>query len=112
MNRSETGDLREKAKNWKCNNFSITEHRGDAAALLRKVARSIEQLGDIEILDLTYQPSADPSALEITVSVYFYFLSESKSRPQTQSKRRSGPKFAQEAALDRIAKGPAKKRTR
>ena len=68
--------LREEARNWKCQNLAITEHGGDAAALLRKAADAIEQLGDIEILDITYRRPTDPPALELTVSVYFYFRSD------------------------------------
>ena len=76
MSRDASGGLREQARNWTCQNLSITEHGGDAAALLRKIADAIEQLGDIEILDVTYRRPADPPALELTVTVYFYFRSE------------------------------------
>ena len=76
MNKDASGDLSEEARNWKCNNLAITEHGGNAAALLRKAADAIEQLGDIEILDVTYRRPADPLALELTVKVYFYFRSE------------------------------------
>ena len=76
MNKDASVGLREEARNWKCNNLAITEHGGDAAALLRKAADAIEQLGDIEILDVTYRRPTDPPALELTVSVYFYFRSE------------------------------------
>lgn len=76
MNKDAPRGLRKKAKNWICNNLAITEQSGDAAALLRKVADAIEQLGDIEILDVTYRRPADPPALELTVTVYFYFRSE------------------------------------
>ena len=76
MDESVPRGLREKARNWKCNNLSITEHGGDAAGLLRKVADAIDQLGDIEILDMTYRRPTEPPALELTVSLYFYFLSE------------------------------------
>ena len=48
MDKDAPGRLREQARNWKCNNLAITEHGGDTAALLRKVADAIEQLGDIE----------------------------------------------------------------
>lgn len=68
--------LREKASNWTCNTLSITDHAGDAAGLLRKLANAIEQLGDIEILDITYCAPTDPPALELTVSLYFYLRSE------------------------------------
>ena len=76
MNENVPRGLREKARDWKCNNLCITEHGGDAAGLLRKVADAIEQLGDIEILDMTYRRPTEPPALELTVSVYFYFRSE------------------------------------
>jgi hypothetical protein len=76
MNKDASGDLREKARNWKCLNFAITEHGGDTAALLRKAADAIVELGDIEILDITYRRPPDPPDLELTVTVYFYFRSE------------------------------------
>ena len=76
MSKDAPGGLREKARNWKCNHLAITEHSDDTAALLRKVADAIEQLGDIEILDITYQQPTDPPARELTVSVYFTFRSE------------------------------------
>lgn len=75
MDKDSSQVLREKARNWTCHNLAITEHSGDAAALLRKAADAIEQLGDIEILDITYRRPTDPPALELTVSVYFYFRS-------------------------------------
>jgi hypothetical protein len=76
MTKDAPRELRKKAKNWTCNQFAITEHGGDAAKLLRRAADSIEQLGDIEILNIAYRPSSDAADLEITVSVYFYFRSE------------------------------------
>jgi hypothetical protein len=85
MNKDASGGLREEARNWKCNNLSITEHGGDAAALLRKAADAIEQLGDIEILDVTYRRPGDPPALELTVTVYFYFRSEPREPAAARS---------------------------
>jgi hypothetical protein len=68
--------LREKAENWTCNSLAITDHGGDAAGLLRKAADAIEQLGDIEILDITYRRPPAPPLVELMVSLYFYFRSE------------------------------------
>jgi hypothetical protein len=76
MDESVPRGLREEAKNWTCNNLAITDHGGDAAKLLRKLADAIEELGDIEILNITYRPPTEPPLLEITVSLYFYFRSE------------------------------------
>ena len=68
-------NLREQSKTWSCNNISITDHGGDTVTLLRKLADTIEQLGDIEIMDITYRKPTDPSVIEITLTVYFYFIS-------------------------------------
>jgi hypothetical protein len=93
MSKSISGGLRERARNWTCQNLTVTEHGGDAAALLRKIADAIEQLGDIEILDITYRRPADPPALELTVTVYFYFRPESRELAAGRShKRRSKSK--------------------
>ena len=93
MSKDASGGLREQARNWTCQNLTITEHGGDAAALLRKIADAIEQLGDIEILDVTYRRPADPPALELTVTVYFYFRSEPRESAAGRSpKGRSRPK--------------------
>jgi hypothetical protein len=76
MNENVPNELREKARHWKCNNLSISDHRGDAAGLLRKIADAIDQLGDIQILGITYCRPTEPPALELTMSLYFYFRSE------------------------------------
>jgi hypothetical protein len=81
MDESVPRGLREKAKNWTCNNFAITDNGGDAARLLRKVADAIEQLGNIEILDITYSRPTEPPLLELTVTLYFYFRSEPDQVP-------------------------------
>jgi hypothetical protein len=72
MDESVPRGLREKAKRWTCNNLAITDSEGDAPRLLRKVADAIEQLGNIEILDITYRPPTEPPLLELTVTLYFY----------------------------------------
>jgi hypothetical protein len=76
MAKSKARGLREQAKKWTCNQFAITDHKGDTAKLLRKAADAIEQLGEIEVLNIVFRSPEDPSVKEITVSVYFYFPSE------------------------------------
>jgi hypothetical protein len=48
------------------------EGQGDVAALLRRVADTIEELGDIDVLDLVFhsEPTADEDRVNITV--YYY----------------------------------------
>jgi uncharacterized protein YlaN (UPF0358 family) len=77
MAKNKGSGLREQAQHWTCNHFSITDHRGDAAKLLRKAADAIEELGEIEMLNIVFQSPTEPSFKEITVSVYFSFPSES-----------------------------------
>ena len=71
--------LRADAKKWTCNQLAITNHQGEAASLLRKMADTLDKLGAISILDLTYARSKPPSQ-EITMSLYYSFLSEA-NRP-------------------------------
>jgi hypothetical protein len=77
MAKSKARELREQAKKWTCNQFSITDHKGDVAKLLRKAANAIAQLGEIEVLNIVFRNPPDPSFKEITVSVYFFFPDES-----------------------------------
>jgi hypothetical protein len=77
MAKSKARGLREQARKWTCNQFSITDHGGDAVKLLRKAADAIEELGEIALFNIVFRSPADPSFKEITVSVYFSFPSES-----------------------------------
>jgi len=77
MAKSKARALREQAEKWTCNHFSITDHRGDAAKLLRKAADEIKKLGEIEVLDIVFNSAGGRLYDEITVSVYFSFPSES-----------------------------------
>lgn len=77
MAKSKARGLREQAQKWTCNHFSITDHLGDAAKLLRKAASSISQLGEIEVLDIVFRSQGEPSFKEVTVTVYFSFPDES-----------------------------------
>lgn len=67
---------RDQARKWTCNQFAITDKRGDAVKLLRKVADSIKELGEVELLDIVYQRPMVPSITEVTVIVYFSFPGE------------------------------------
>jgi hypothetical protein len=75
MSDSPESTTHEEVRSWTCNQFAITNHDGNTIALLRKLADELEQLGPINILDITYNQS-DPSIGEITVSVYFSFADD------------------------------------
>jgi hypothetical protein len=69
----ERAKKREQVNKWTCNYFSITDHRGNAAKLLRKVADSIDELGKSSVLDIVFNGPSEPSFKEITATVYFTF---------------------------------------
>jgi hypothetical protein len=61
------------SKHWAISHFSQSNpngaDQGDVAALLRRVADSIDALGDVTVEDLTFhaEPTADEDDLTITV---------------------------------------------
>jgi hypothetical protein len=64
-------DWIEQVREWSANYFSVTDEDGDVPAMLRKVADSLDQLGDVEVLDVTFL--SDPDEAEATMTVYFRF---------------------------------------
>lgn len=46
-------------------------HQGDVAALLRRVASSIESLGDIQVQDVTFCTEATGDEDDLTMTVYY-----------------------------------------
>ena len=47
------------------------ENQGDVAALLRRVADSIDELGDIDVQDITFHCDVTDGEDDLTVTVYF-----------------------------------------
>jgi len=56
--------------------FSITDSEANAPRLLRKVADAIEELGEIELLDVTFCVETEGSQFEATMTVYLGFPDE------------------------------------
>jgi len=61
----------EQVREWTANYFSVEEPDGDVVALLRKVADAVDELGDVEVLDVTFLSDPDEEAASMTV--YFRF---------------------------------------
>jgi hypothetical protein len=61
----------EQVRGWTANYFSLEDGDGDVVGLLRKVADAIDQLGDVEVLDVTFLSNPDEEAASMTV--YFRF---------------------------------------
>lgn len=61
---------------WTINHFSQSnptgEGQGDVAALLRRVAQTIDDLGDVSIEDITFASSVTAGEDDLTVTVYFH----------------------------------------
>jgi hypothetical protein len=85
---TETDEWVKRAKSWRVNHFSLTDTKGDVPALLRKVARLIRQLGDVEVMDLTYQLEPSYPFNTCTITVYWYAKKPgSRSGAGTKGKR-------------------------
>ena len=46
--------------------------QGDVAALLRRVADSIERYGDIDVADITFHTAATEGEDDLTMTVYYH----------------------------------------
>lgn len=60
---------------WTINHFSQSnptgEGQGDVAALLRRVSRTIDDLGDVSIEDLTFTNRVTDGEDDLTITVYY-----------------------------------------
>jgi len=60
---------------WTINHFSQSNPsgagQGNVPALLRRVADSIEELGDVQVADITFSSSVSHDEDDLTVTVYF-----------------------------------------
>ncbi len=61
---------------WTINHFSQSNPagtgQGDVAALLRRVAQSIDDLGDVSVQDLTFASSVTAGEDDLTLTVYYH----------------------------------------
>jgi hypothetical protein len=53
-------------------NNSTGEGQGYVPALLRRIADSIEALGDVDVQDITFSRSATGGEDDLTMTVYYY----------------------------------------
>jgi len=60
---------------WTINHFSQSNPsgagQGNVPALLRRVADSIEELGEVQVADITFSSSVSDDEDDLTVTVYF-----------------------------------------
>ncbi|MEA3075882.1 MAG: hypothetical protein QOF60_790 [Actinomycetota bacterium] len=66
-------DAIERARGWTCQQFAVSDSEADVPRLLRKVADAIEELGDIDILDVTFCLEVEGPETEAKMAVYFSF---------------------------------------
>lgn len=70
---SDVGKFTEKVRGWKVNHFSISDEDNDVPRLLRQVADTMEQLGTIDVQDVTFCVQTEGGSLECEMTVYFDF---------------------------------------
>jgi len=66
-------------KGWTCQQFAMSDAEADVPRLLRKVAGAIEDLGDIDILDVTFCLEVEGPHFEAKMAVYFSFPDDAES---------------------------------
>ncbi|KQO60022.1 hypothetical protein [Curtobacterium sp. Leaf261] len=61
---------------WTISHFSqsnpIGEGQGSVPALLRRLADSIEELGDVDVQDITFASEVTDAEDDLTMTVYFH----------------------------------------
>lgn len=63
----------ERARRWTCQQFAVSDPDADVPRLLRNVADAIEELGEIDILDVTFCLEVEAPETEAKMAVYFSF---------------------------------------
>jgi hypothetical protein len=66
----------EQVKKWRTHVFSLADREENASALLRKAADAIDELGQIELLDITFSLQTRGQEFECQVTVYFVYQDE------------------------------------
>ena len=61
----------EQVEGWRCNHFTISERTANVSRLLRKVADALDELGAIDVLDVTFCTEVDAPQIHAKMSVYF-----------------------------------------
>jgi len=61
---------------WTISHFSQSnpkgDGQGDVSSLLRRVADSIDELGDVQIEDITFSSAIDDGEDDLAITVYFH----------------------------------------
>jgi hypothetical protein len=73
MSTEEDDDFKERVSGWTAHHFSITDKENNVPHLLRRVADSLERLGDIQVHDMTFCVQSEGPALECQITVYLEF---------------------------------------
>ncbi|GAA4693236.1 hypothetical protein [Nocardioides conyzicola] len=68
--------MNDEAREWTVLHFSQSnptgEGQGDVAALLRHMANSLDDLGDVQVQDLTFSSAVTDGEDDLTMTVYYH----------------------------------------
>lgn len=78
-NSEQDSKFAERVRGWHMNHFSITD-ADNVPRLLRKMADRLQQLGEIEVFDITFRQEGDEPDSPYTMTAYISFHSDSVSR--------------------------------
>jgi hypothetical protein len=66
---------------WSCYHFSqsnpVGDEQGNVAALLRRVADTVDGLGDATVMDITFTSQPTPAGDDVSMTVYYSRSSDS-----------------------------------
>ena len=70
------GSFPERVRCWTIHHFTISDSEPHVSRLLRKVADSIDKLGDVEVFDITFCAEIGGATPEIRMTTYVSFPGE------------------------------------
>jgi hypothetical protein len=62
-----------RVRDWTANHFTISDTGPDVTRLLRKVADALQELGQVEVLDITFCQEVEGSEPEAKMTIYLAF---------------------------------------
>ncbi len=61
----------EQVDSWRSNHFAISDFEANVSRLLRKVADAIDELGPIDVMDVTFCREVEGPEFSMRMTVYF-----------------------------------------
>lgn len=77
MGQSRHGTPAKQVRNWRSNHFAISNAEGNISQLLRSVADALDEIGEAQVLDITFSLQTEGGSIEARMAVYLVLPDES-----------------------------------